>query len=159
VHKYTGPAGARSTRRPATRGSVPAEADWSIFLSAAHGPVGNAVCDVVEQLIACGKVLASLALPLELQAVRSKVALVQRAIAHHVTPQRETRPRRPRCPPAPASATAQSRRRSPAPSSLTPSSLAVRPGLAALRALAWPGALAPLLGRAPCAPLLDRAPF
>ena len=85
MHKYTGPAGARSTRRPATRGSVPAEADWSIFLSAAHG---NA--DVVEQLIACGKVQASLALPLELQAVRSKVALVQRAIAHHVAQQRET---------------------------------------------------------------------
>jgi hypothetical protein len=73
------------SNRPSTN-DVETEAEWSIFLSAAHGRA-----DIVEQLIACGRVQATLALPLELQAVRGRATLVQRVIALHVALQSETR--------------------------------------------------------------------
>jgi hypothetical protein len=73
------------SNRPSTN-DVETEAEWSIFLSAAHGRA-----DIVEQLIASGRVQATLALPLELQAVRGRATLVQRVIALHVALHSETR--------------------------------------------------------------------
>jgi hypothetical protein len=54
-------------------------------LAAAHGR-----CDVVEQLVACGKITATLGLPLDPQAARRDVPLLQAAIAQELARQRET---------------------------------------------------------------------
>ena len=54
-------------------------------MAAAHGR-----CDVVEQLVACGKITATLGLPLDPQAARRDVPLLQAAIAQELARQRET---------------------------------------------------------------------
>jgi hypothetical protein len=59
-------------RRDDSVAAAAAETEWSIFLSAAHGRA-----DVVAQLVACGKLTAMLALPLDPAAVRDNVLLVQ----------------------------------------------------------------------------------
>jgi len=66
------PSRAMRRRRDDSVAAAAAETEWSIFLSAAHGRA-----DVVAQLVACGKLTAMLALPLDPAAVRDNVLLVQ----------------------------------------------------------------------------------
>ncbi len=61
-----------SRRRRDDHHAAASETEWSIFLSAAHGRT-----DIVAQLVACGKLTAMLALPLDPTAVRDDVLLAK----------------------------------------------------------------------------------
>ena len=70
------------SRQTINRGELSA---FGYFLAAAHGR-----CDVVEQLVACGKITATLGMPLDPQAARRDVPLLQAAIAQELARERET---------------------------------------------------------------------